>query len=302
MSATSENPDLIRASLTTVRSALCWASERLRLKFPDPRLDAELLLAFVLGKPRTYLHTWPSIELNERLRSRFQALVERRAAGEPIAYITSHREFWSMELQVTSATLIPRPDTELLVELALQLIPPSAEWCIADLGSGSGAIALALAHERPACQITATDISADALEVARANASRFNLCNIEFCLGNPDWFAPLHERCYHVIVSNPPYVRCFDPHLEQGDPRFEPRSALVAGEDGLEQLRAIAIGARKYLHSTDAGGWLLLEHGFDQGQEMLKCLRELGYQNVQGHTDLAGHPRVVRARYISVTS
>jgi len=217
-------------------------------------------------------------------------LADRRALGEPIAYLTGTREFWSMNLKVSPATLIPRPETELLVEKALARIPPDATWTIADLGTGSGAVALALAKERPRCRVIATDISSAALDVARVNAAKFNLTNIEFREG--DWFAPLAGETYHIIASNPPYIRNDDPHLKQGDLRFEPGSALIAGADGLDAIRRIVNDAHVYLK---AGGWLLLEHGWDQSDAVKALLHQQGCHNICCYHDMAGIGRVSEA-------
>lgn len=259
-----------------------------------PELNVELLLAHVLGTPRVHLYSWPDKTLTDLQCANFFNLLTRRAADEPLAYLTGKREFWSLELKVTPDVLIPRPETELLVELALERIPPDAAWRIADLGTGSGAIALALARERPQCRVVATDISAAALAVAHANARRLAIPNVEFRLGDggdDNWCAPLHDERYHMIVSNPPYVADNDPHLEAL--RFEPRTALVGGADGLDHLRRIAAQARDHLVPH---GWLVVEHGYDQGPALTRLLTELHYQDVQNYRDLAGQPRVSMGR------
>ncbi|RJQ47098.1 MAG: peptide chain release factor N(5)-glutamine methyltransferase [Gammaproteobacteria bacterium] len=276
-----------QAVRVTLAAALQQAVRRLA-HYENPALEAELLLAHVLNLPRSKLHLHPDQALTPAQSGEFDTLVTRRAQGEPSAYLTGARGFWSLELRVTPDVLIPRPETELLVELALQKIPADAAWRIADLGAGSGAIALALAHERPHCQFIATDISPAALEVARANAARLNTRNVAFRLG--DWFSALQNERFDVIVSNPPYVRGNDPHLH--DLRFEPQLALVAGADGLQQLRVIAAQARG--HFTQ-GGWLLLEHGYDQAPAMMELLAALGYRNIQDHPDLGGVARVTVA-------
>ena len=260
-------------------------------------LEAELLLAHALGAARVYLHTWPQRELTETQLSQFHALLTRRAAGEPLAYITGQREFWSMQLQVTPDTLIPRPETELLVELALQRIARDADGRIADLGTGSGAIALAVARERPRCTIVASDISPAALVVAQENARCLNIHNVEFRRGDDSgaWDSALHGEHFDMIVSNPPYISSDDPHLTAGDLRFEPHLALEAGTDGMQHLRAIAAVGRSRLMP---GGWLLLEHGYDQGFALAQLLTAMGYQDVQGHRDLAGHNRIITARFV----
>ncbi len=262
---------------------------------PEARLDAELLLAHLLRRPRSHLRAWPEQRLDATLRQRYLELIERRAGGEPLAYLTGTRHFWTLELKVTPATLIPRPDTETLVEAALAAIPPDAEWRIADLGTGSGAITPALANERPRCHVDATDISPEALEVARENARRHRIENVAFHHGS--WFEPLTGRGpYHLIASNPPYVDEDDPHLlEEGLP-FEPRAALTPGADALADLRAIVRTAPAHLAK---GGWLMVEHGYDQGAEVRRLLRESGFTEVATRCDLGGNERVGLGRLSS---
>lgn len=255
------------------------------------RLDAELLLAQVLGKSRSYLRAWPENRLSETQAQQFSALIERRAAGEPMAHILGRREFWSLDLEVTPDTLIPRPETELLVELALARIPADADWDIADLGTGTGAIALAVAHERPRCRITASDASVDALSVAGRNARTLGLDNVRFRHGA--WYQPFAEQCFDVILSNPPYIRADDPHLQKGDARFDPRAALVAGQDGLDDLRQVIAGAPELLHP---GGWLLVEHGYDQGAAVAALFAQAGFAAIETVRDLDGQPRVTLGR------
>ncbi len=254
---------------------------------PAPRLDAELLLAHALGKARSHLHAYPDEIPHPVALESFQRMVAARHRGEPIAYLTSKREFWSLELKVTPATLIPRHETELLVELALQRIPVGADWDLLDLGTGSGAVALALAHERPRCRITATDMSETALAVAADNAATHGIVNVEFLRG--DWFAPLSKKHFKLMVSNPPYVAERDPHLAMGDVRFEPRSALASGPDGLDDLHRIVAAASAHLETQ---GWLLLEHGHDQGEAVRASLTAHGFTGVATFQDLSGQDRV----------
>ncbi|MDT8383818.1 MAG: peptide chain release factor N(5)-glutamine methyltransferase [Gammaproteobacteria bacterium] len=253
----------------------------------EARREAEILLAYALRQSRSFLYTWPEHAPQPEQSAAFLTLLARRCAGEPIAYLTGEREFWDMTLRVTPATLIPRPETETLVEQALERIPPQARWQIADLGTGSGAIALAIARERPGCRLVATDLSAAALAVAGDNAVRYAVPNIRFVEGA--WLAPLADTRFEMIISNPPYVHPDDPHLQQGDLRFEPLSALHSGPDGMTDIRTIGDTARQHLH---AAGWLLLEHGFDQGPATRACLTGLGYRQVQTIEDLAHQPRV----------
>ncbi len=271
----------------TIAEALHQATLHLTALHDTARLDAETLLAFTLQRNRSHLHAWPDRQLQPEQQAYFNALIERRTAGEPVAYLTGHREFWSMGLEVTPATLIPRPETELLVELALQRIPVDAAWRILDLGTGSGAIALVIASERPTCRIIATDRSTAALEVARRNAIALGIRNVEFHEGN--WLEPFKEDVFNLITANPPYVASTDTRLNTSEIRFEPLTALASGPDGLDDIRLIADQARQHL---TPGGWLLLEHGFDQGAEVMKLLLSLGYQQAQGHQDVAGLDRV----------
>jgi release factor glutamine methyltransferase len=272
-------------------TALKNAIAALAASSPSPRLDAEVLVMHACGISRSELITRHDVALTGEQQNQLEGLLARRKRGEPVAYITGTREFWSMELNVTPATLIPRPETELLVEKALEHIPRGAAWTIADLGTGSGAIALAIAKERPRCRVVATDSSTAALEVARSNARKFSLTNIEFRQG--DWFTPLAGASFDMIVSNPPYIRAGDSHLKQGDLRFEPATALVSGADGLGAIRHIARHAREFLRPD---GWLLFEHGWDQAEAIGEYLRQQGYRDIVCYTDLAGQARVARGR------
>lgn len=257
---------------------------------PTPRLDAELLLADALGKPRSYLRTWPEHELDGEQLALFQSNLQRRRQGEPVAYILGHQGFWSLDLEVAPHTLIPRPDTELLVETALELLP-AMPLSVLDLGTGTGAIALALASERPAWQVTGVDRVADAVALAERNRLRLQLDNASFL--HSHWFSALAGQRFALILSNPPYIRADDQHLAQGDVRFEPSSALVAGCDGLDDIRAIIQAAPAHLLP---GGWLLLEHGFDQAEAVRALLAAGGFAEVHSRRDLAGHERISLGR------
>ena len=258
----------------------------------DARRDAELLLMHVLDRSRAWLYAHDDDAIEVDPARRFHELVARRAAGEPLAYLTGRREFWSLDLAVTSDVLIPRPETELLVELALQRIPQDNPVDIADLGTGSGAIALAIAHEHPQARVLATDASIAALAVARGNAERLGIGNAEFAQG--DWCAALGVRRFDLIVSNPPYIAATDAHLGQGDLRFEPQTALVSGADGLDAIRAIIREAPAHLKP---GGWLLLEHGYDQGRAVHGLLDKSGFVEVFTAQDLEQRERVSGGRH-----
>jgi release factor glutamine methyltransferase len=251
----------------------------------SPRLDAEILLCHVLGVTRSYLYAWSDKLLTANQSAQFQALLTRRADGEPIAYLTGRKEFWSLNLQITENTLIPRPDTELLVEQALARLPPEKQAQVIDLGTGSGAIALAIAQERPLCHILATDNSIAALKVARANAKDLGIQQVAFLISN--WWAALGKIKATLIVSNPPYIANNDPHLT--NIQYEPRRALIAGVDGLADIRQLITGAISHL---EKGGWLLLEHGYNQAEVVRKLFIQQGYESVTTYKDLAGWPRV----------
>lgn len=275
----------------SIQQALQEAQHLLSANSDSPRIDSEIMLAQVCGKTRTYLRTWPEKSLTPEQLTQFQQLITRRCSGEPVAYITGEREFWDMTLQVSPDTLIPRPETEHLVELALEKIPQKSQWHIADLGTGCGAIALAIARERPHCKILATDTSVAALAVAQNNARHLNIRNVTFIEGH--WFEPLGEQQFEMIVSNPPYVHPDDEHLSQGDLRFEPVQALRSIPDGLTDIHVITKAARKHLVSP---GWLILEHGYDQGSAVKKMLESLGYSQVSTREDLARNERLTMGK------
>lgn len=277
--------------MSTIAQLLAQAAETLKPVSDSPRLDAELLLRKILGKSASWLRTWPETEPSAAQIAAFHALLAQRQSGQPMAYIFGEREFWSLRLNVSSATLIPRPETELLVELALARIPENEPWRLADLGTGTGAIALALAHERPLCELVASDFSAEALAVAQANAERAQLKHVHFVRGS--WYQPLAGQRFHLIASNPPYIAAGDPHLVQGDLRFEPRTALVAEQDGLADLMTIIAGAPAHL---EPGGCLLVEHGWEQGETVAALFAQAGFVEVERHRDFGGHERVVSGR------
>jgi release factor glutamine methyltransferase len=253
------------------------------------RADAEILLAFVRGKPRHEPYGFPEREIDGGALKHFDELLVRRCAGEPIAYLIGVREFWSLSLRVTPDTLVPRAETERLVELALDEIPDGGG--VADLGTGSGAVALAIAVERPATSVVASDVSPAAVQIATGNAQRLGIKNVEFRIGN--WCEPLGQQRFDVIVSNPPYLALGDPHLGRGDLRFEPVLALAGGDDGLGAINQIAMQCQRNL---EAGGTLLIEHGAEQADDVTQLLRRHGYIGVCRHRDLAGLPRVCSGR------
>jgi release factor glutamine methyltransferase len=251
-------------------------------------LDAQVLLAHVLGVSRAWLAAHGTDALPPDAAIAFFALAQRRRDGEPVAYLTGVREFWGLALRVTPDVLIPRPETETLVELALTFVTDARPSRMLDLGTGSGAIAIALAHERPQAQVTGVDISAAAIAVARDNAARLNLANVKFV--QSDWYAALAGARYDLIAANPPYVAGSDPHLQEGDLRFEPVVALSPGEDGGSALRTVVDGARPRLAP---GGWLVVEHGFDQSNAVQDLFRAAGFEGIVALRDLAGIPRIV---------
>ncbi|MGA9851401.1 MAG: peptide chain release factor N(5)-glutamine methyltransferase [Gammaproteobacteria bacterium] len=277
---------------TSVATLLSTAAREFAKTSPTPRLDAEILLAHVLATPRSHLFARPEQRIDGNKLRLFALLVVARRKGRPVAHLTGLQDFWSLSLKVTPATLIPRPETELLVEETLRYVPVGARWYLLDLGTGSGALALALAKERPHCILTATDISRSALAVARENAKTLGINNVEFIQG--EWFAPISSRRYGVIVSNPPYVRNDDPHLRIGDLRFEPRRALTGGPDGLAAIRKIVLRAPTHL---DPGGVLLLEHGYDQAEPVRALFSAAGFADIHTTRDLGGRERVTGGRF-----
>ena len=267
-----------------IRDARLKLSAALSLEPKIAALEAQILLAHTLKTSRTYLLTHPELKLDPANTTTFTALLKRRLEGEPIAYLIEQREFFGLALRVTPAVLIPRSDTELLVELALAMIPQNARTTVLDLGTGSGAIAIAIAKMRPMSLVTAIDQSAEALAIAKENVHQHKVTNLQLLLGS--WFTPLETNTrFDVIVGNPPYIAENDSHLSQGDLRFEPAAALTSGADGLDAIRTIACKAAQHL---TAAGWLLLEHGFEQGAACRKILFNFGFQSICSHRDLAG--------------
>lgn len=272
--------------MPAVAELLHDAGRRLASVSDTGMLDARLLLAHVLDRNLTWLQTWPEHVVTDDQLAAFNGLLARRKQGEPVAYLLGTQPFWTLDLEVSPDTLIPRPETELLVEKVLELLPADENCSLIDLGTGTGAIALALASERPRWDMTACDVSEGALRVARRNQQRLNL-NVS--LVQSDWFSAVPPRRFHAVLSNPPYIETQDPHLSRGDLRFEPRSALASGADGLDDIRRIAAQAGEYLRQ---GGLLMLEHGYNQAAKVRELLVSNGYVKVESCRDLAGHERI----------
>lgn len=274
--------------MTDLKRALDLAVNQLSIYSSSARLDAEILLTHVIAKPRTFLYTYPETHLTKEQFIAFQRLITKRSMGTPIAYLTGTREFWSLPIKVNTCTLIPRPETELIVELTLNSLVHQWNANILDLGTGSGAIALALAKERPDWQITACDCSAGALNTAKENAQNLKLNNIKFC--QSDWFEQIQSpQNFHAIVSNPPYIAANDPHLKEGDVRFEPSVALIAESSGFAALEHII---RHGLKRLEPAGLLFIEHGYDQKVSVMSMLQKYGYADVQCWQDWQGNDRV----------
>lgn len=282
-----QGKNLMRLDLLLARAA-----ERLKAAAsPSPRLDAEVLMCHVLGVSRAWLYTWGDRDAEPLVRARFEALIAARAQGRPVAHLVGEREFWGLTLKTSDATLIPRPDTECLVEAALAR-GAAEKGQLVDLGTGTGAIALAFASERPGWQVTGVDLSPQAVALAADNAAALGLSRVRFL--QSDWFAALSGERFSLVVANPPYLADDDPHLGQGDVRFEPRSALVAGDEGLADLYWLVGEARDHLVP---GGWLLLEHGLEQGAAVRQALEDAGYSDVATLEDLGARDRVSLGRW-----
>ncbi len=280
--------------MLSIRSSLTWAEQRLATEsqlLETARADSYWLLAHVLKKDQAWLRTWPEAPICQQDLANFKALIERRLKGEPVAYLTGRQGFWSLDLRVTPTTLVPRPETELLVEQALMLLPEENAAQILDLGTGSGAIALALKKERPLSQVTATDVDPPSVQLAAENARNHGL-DITFYCGF--WFEAIPRQLFDLIVSNPPYIVEGDEHLQGPGVQFEPLRALVSGRDGLDDIRKIIDQCPGYLNQN---GWLLLEHGYDQANAVRQQLMRRGFQQVRTELDLAGHERVTMGQW-----
>lgn len=263
------------------------------LSMPEyARLDAELLLCDVMHFDRSKLYSMPEVIIPVEKVREYKELINKRCEGQPLAYLTGKKEFWSLEFVVNQYTLIPRPETECLVEIALSKIPPHSRYAIADLGTGSGAIAVAIATERPGCKIMATDICVHAIEVARLNAARHEICNIDFVTSN--WLDNIDEK-FDLIISNPPYIQDNDCHLKGDGVMHEPKLALCGGPEGMDSIKSIVQDARKHLVT---GGWLMIEHGYDQAEKVRAVFNQNGFTEIQSHCDYSKIERVTSGRYL----
>ena len=270
----------------TIRFCLSKAVQ-LKQVSDTPDLDCQLILAHVLEKDRTYLYTWPERQVGSELFERFEQLIVRRQQGEPVAYLVGYRDFWSLRLLVDESTLIPRPETELLVETALAKMEEAGALSVLDLGTGTGAIALAIAKERPQCSVIGVDFQTQAIELAQKNQQLNGISNVNWKVS--DWFSSVQEQSFQLIVTNPPYIDPKDPHLLQGDVRFEPHTALVADDEGLSDIDKIIDQAPNFLSKK---GWILIEHGYNQEQQVKTKLLDRGFTQVFTRHDFSGHPRI----------
>lgn len=278
----------------SINQILQDSHQRLNACSDSPHLDAQLLLAHTLQVDKTFLFAWPEKIITPEQYRRFQQLLARRLHGEPVAYILGKASFWSMDLKVSKDTLIPRPETESLVELTLASVPNTAQTKLLDLGTGCGAIALALAKERPLWDILASDIAIPALAIAQSNRQHLKLSNIT--LLQSDWYSQIPPQSFHAIVSNPPYIATNSAYLQQGDLCFEPQQALQSADRGLADLKAIIATASQYLHP---GGYLCVEHGYDQQSQVCQLMRQAGFVEISPYRDIYGQPRVVIAEVVN---
>ena len=278
---------MLESSITQIQSLLSWANEQLRPSSDTAMLDTEVLLCHCLNKNRSFLRAWPEHSPNQLQIQQFQTLIQERLRGMPIAYLTGQKEFWSRNFTVSPDVLIPRPDSELLIELSLSLLPKNQPCKIIDLGTGSGILALTLAAERPKCDVLATDISHAALRIAQLNAKQLQINNVRWLQSS--WFEQVTEIDFDLIVSNPPYIVANDPHLLQGDVRFEPKTALISAENGLHDIRILADKSRAHLKHQ---GHLLVEHGYNQQHAVQAIFKQFNYSEIATHPDLSGNPRV----------
>ena len=280
-------PNLTYPTPASIQNNLSLAADKLSAVSDSALLDAEVLLSYCLHKTRSFLRAWPDKLLSAEQLESFWHLVQKRQQGQPIAYLTGEREFWSRSFMVSPDVLIPRPDSELLIEISLGLFSAQQIGNMLDLGTGSGILGITLAAERPLAKVIATEISTAALQVAQANAKQLKVSNIQFLQSN--WFEAIADTAFDLIISNPPYIPANDPHLQQGDVRFEPQTALVSADNGLQDIRILAAQARTHL---TPGGHLLIEHGYNQQNAVQDIFNAFNYQKVATHHDLSGNPRV----------
>ncbi len=279
--------------MPNIKKLLMDAASLLAASSDSARLDAEILLCLALNKPRSYLRAWPDNEPDTTQEYVFKCYLQERLLGKPIAYITGYKEFWSRDFKVTPEVLIPRPETELIIELCLDLIPKNNKTRILDLGTGSGIIGITLAAECPNCEVIASDFSLAALDIAKFNAQTHQTTNISFY--QSDWLTDIPNQTFELIVSNPPYIAKDDVHLIQGDLRFEPSSALSANKNGLSDIKTIINNARKYLNPE---GYLLIEHGYNQENAVQSIYRDFNFYNINTHKDLSAQPRVTCGQWL----
>lgn len=274
-----------------IQQALQQARSYLAESSPSAVLDAQVLLCSILNCNSAHLLTWPEKELSEQQLEDYQQLLTRRQQGMPVAHLTGQREFWSLNFFVDNSTLIPRPETETLVEFILDNFADREKLRLLDMGTGTGAIAIALAKEKPGWTIIASELSHDALALAKENAQQHGCSNVNFT--QSDWFTDIRENDFDIIVSNPPYIAADDPHLQQGDVAFEPESALISGSSGMDDIEQLCSQAKNYLTTN---GWLIVEHGYNQQQQVADCFARNGYQQITQQADLSGQPRMTAGK------
>ena len=274
-----------------IRQALQLARQSLAETSPTADLDAQVLLCHVLQCNSAHLVAWPEKELDEAQRRHFLQLIQRRRQGQPVAHLTGEREFWSMDFMVDDSTLIPRPETETLIEYVLEKHSHQTSLKLLDMGTGTGAIAIVLAKENPGWQVHACDISPQAIQLAEKNRDKHGINNLT--LVKSDWFSNIDDTDYDIIISNPPYIDADDPHLQQGDVRFEPASALISDNQGMKDIEHLCAHAKDHLNNS---GWLIVEHGYDQAEQVADCFTRNGYSEITQKQDLSGHTRMTAGR------
>lgn len=274
-----------------IQQALQQARQRLSESSSSAMLDAQVLLTHVLQCNSAHLAAWPEKELSEQQQSQYLQLIQQRQQGQPVAHLTGQREFWSMNLSVNNSTLIPRPETETLVEFIVEKFSNREKLKLLDMGTGTGAIAIAVAKEKPGWQIYASDISEQALKIARQNSSKQHTDNITFI--HSHWFNNIKQDDFDIIVSNPPYIAAGDPHLQQGDVRFEPQSALTSGAEGMDDIEHLCLHAKEYLAKD---GYLIVEHGYNQKQQVADCFADNGFKEITQKQDLSDHTRMTAGK------